>query len=347
MNTTIVTFSKFPYRPGHLAIAFGTLTFMTFVIWKIYKRLKSNGMKPINLLHIHFLTELALCTAFNYFLTTYGIETMFSDSAATVFCFVNNFLNYYTKLSMECSSCILHYEKYLYLKLKSSYGDKRDNQSAWDKIASSKIIIFFVTGLGYFLDTEDRKCQNHDNPELNGIQKRYIFWVTIPHMVSTFFIFKVLLFACHEKIRCEQEKVANKKTSGIRRSFRKNQIQSISAKVSLKKNKHNKKNETNNIHLMDIGENDIVAIDSEIIDLEAVGDTVDNSNWKEEKKNETNNIHFMDIGENDIVAIDSEIIDLEAVWDTADNSNRKEDVQNDNGSNDFKIVRKETAGDMF
>ena len=157
MNTTIVTLSKFPNRPGHLAIAFASLTFMTFVIWKIYKRFKSNGMKPINLLQLHFLTELALCTAFNYFLTTYGIEKIFSDAAADVFCFMNNFLNYYTKLSMFCSSSILHYEKYLYLKLKSSYGDKRNNQLAWDKIVSSKFIIFFVTGLGYYLDTEARK----------------------------------------------------------------------------------------------------------------------------------------------------------------------------------------------
>ena len=60
VNTTIVPDEEmFRHRPGHLVIASVIISLMIFVIWKVYRRHKSN-MEPISLLQIHLLTELAL-----------------------------------------------------------------------------------------------------------------------------------------------------------------------------------------------------------------------------------------------------------------------------------------------
>ena len=243
MNTTRVPDEEmFQHRPGHLVIASVVISFMVFVIWKVYRRHKSN-MEPISLLQIHFLTELTLFTFWNIFLRSYGIEKMFSDFGAKCFCFVTNFLNYYITLSMHCSSSILQYEKYQYLYHKSSYAIQNDCQKAWDKILSSKFIIFFITLVGYYLDTEAQKCQKNEKTECNILTKNYVFWVVIPSFISFCFIYNVLRYAVKEKVRHEKEQIhknqndnidniENSKIKSIASDTAHDQIQSISVRVS-------------------------------------------------------------------------------------------------------------------
>ena len=189
----------FEHRPGHLMISFVVAGFMTFVIAKFYRRHKEN-MEPINMLKIHLLTEVTFLTVCNLFLRSYGIEKLLLETGAKWYCAVTNFLNYYTTLSMLCSCSILYYEKYQFLSLQSY---RLDRQAAKDRIFSSKIIIFFVTVVGFYLDTPAHKCQNNEHPELNMITRNYALWVAIPYSIALCSISNVLRYALKKKM--EQE----------------------------------------------------------------------------------------------------------------------------------------------
>ena len=116
------------------------ISWMSFIIWKIYRRHKTN-MDPIIILQIHLYSEFLLLTVCNLFrfLQTYRLENILSDSGNEIYCLVNNFLNLYTLLCILCSSSILHNEKYQLLK--SNYLPQINRQGAWDRIISLKIIM--------------------------------------------------------------------------------------------------------------------------------------------------------------------------------------------------------------
>ena len=135
------------------------IALMAFVIWKVYRRHKGK-MEPIHMLQIYFLIEVTLLEFINIFLISYGIEHLFPDPG--IYCLLMNFFNYYTILSMFSSSSILHYEKYQFLFIKTKYTSRLDCQAVWDRIISSKIIIFFVTAFGYHLGKLSKMiCKKH------------------------------------------------------------------------------------------------------------------------------------------------------------------------------------------
>ena len=119
MNNTMNDSEGFQFRPAHLVIAILVITWMIFVIRKYYGRHKDN-LEPIHILQIHFQIEFLLVTFSNIFIRTYGIEKIFSKNGSEVYCFLVNFLNHYTELSMMCSCSIFHYEKYQLLKFNYS-----------------------------------------------------------------------------------------------------------------------------------------------------------------------------------------------------------------------------------
>ena len=121
MNNTMNDSKEFQFRPAHLLIAILVITWMIYVIRKFYGRHKEN-FEPIHILQIHFYIEFVLVTLSNILLRTYGFHKLFSDDGSEIWCFLVNFLNQYTELSMMCSCSILHHEKYQYLRLKSNYS---------------------------------------------------------------------------------------------------------------------------------------------------------------------------------------------------------------------------------
>ena len=159
------TMQTFQHHPVHLMISFVVTAFMTFVIGKFYG-IHEESMEPIIMLKIHHLTEATLLTFCNLFLRSYGIEKVFLESGAKIYCIVTNFLNYYTTLCMLCSCTILHYEVYQY---NLSRSNRLDLQAVKDRIFSSKGILFLVTVVGFSLDKPAQKCQNNENPEFNMI----------------------------------------------------------------------------------------------------------------------------------------------------------------------------------
>ena len=194
----------FQFRPAHLVIAILVIMWMVYVIRKFYRKHKDN-LEPIHILQIHFYIEFVLVTLLNIFLRTYGIEKIFSKNGSEVYCFLVNFLNLYTELSMMCSCSILHHEKYEYLRLKSKYPSRLDRQAAWDRIISSKFLLVWVTIVGYYLDTASWKCENIKYPELNLTSKNHIFWLLIPYCISLHCIIKGLRYAMKEEMTRELE----------------------------------------------------------------------------------------------------------------------------------------------
>ena len=104
---------------------------------------------------------------------------------------------------MLCSNCVLHYDRYKYLCLKTAY--KSNSQEALEKIISFKIITFFVTFLGFALDPEVRNCQNRamviSEILIITIKENDIFWRLIPSMISLGFNLNVLRYAIKVKMR--------------------------------------------------------------------------------------------------------------------------------------------------
>ena len=185
----------FQHRPDYLMISFVVTAFMTFVIGKFYG-IHEESMEPIIMLKIHHLTEATLLTFCNLFLRSYGIEKVFLESGAKIYCIVTNFLNYYTTLCMLCSCTILHYEVYQY---NLSRSNRLDLQAVKDRIFSSKGILFLVTVVGFSLDKPAQKCQNNENPEFNMIIKNYALWVAIPYFIALCSISIVLRYAFKKK----------------------------------------------------------------------------------------------------------------------------------------------------
>ena len=201
------------------------ISWMSFIIWKIYRRHKTN-MKPTTILQIHNYTEfllLTICHLFR-FLGTIGFQKIFSDSGTKIYCWVNNFFNIYTYLCILCSSSILHYEKYQSLK---SNHFRINRQGAWDRIISAKIIIFGVTFVGFHLDTAAQECLKTQNPEPT---KNHIFWFAVPYFATLHCILKVLRYALKMKMKHEMRKNGNIDLSDAADSIQ--SIQSISAQVS-------------------------------------------------------------------------------------------------------------------
>ena len=197
------------------------ISWMSFIIWKIYRRHKTN-MEPKTILEIHNYTEFLLLTICHHFrfLGTIGFE-IFSDSGTKIYCWVNNFFNIYTYLCILCSSSILHYEKYQSLK---SNHYRINHQRAWDRIISLKIIIFGVTFVGYHLDTAAQECLKTQNPEPT---KNHIFWFAVPYFATLYYILKVLRYALKMKMKHKMRKNGDRNLSDAADS-----IQSISAQVS-------------------------------------------------------------------------------------------------------------------
>ena len=126
--------------------------------------------------------------------------------------------------------------------LKSNYLPQINRQGAWDRIISLKIIMFFITLVGYSLDAAAQKCHRTYNPELT---KNHILWFAVPYFIALYHIFNVLRCALKVKmieerevlrknptIRIDDENVPTQTNGNSKASGAKNNIESVSAKES-------------------------------------------------------------------------------------------------------------------
>ena len=127
-----------------------------FVIIKLYRRHKTN-MEAVHVYQLNLLIDLLLAVLTVAFWNVYQKHLMkLFDNG---FCNIISFLYHFIHLSMFCSTSILHYDRYKYLCLKSTYKQKETFQHAIDKILSFKILILIVTLFGFVLDFRDAKKQ--------------------------------------------------------------------------------------------------------------------------------------------------------------------------------------------
>ena len=331
---------EFQHRPGHLVIATIVISWMAFVIWKFYRRHKDN-LKPIHILQIHFYIEFVLVTVSNMFLRTYGLEKIFSEN----YCFVINFLSQYTKLSMMCSCFILHHEKYEYLRLKSNYSSRLDRQAAWDRIYSSKFLLVWVTIVGYYFDTDGRKCENIENPELNMATKNDILWNVIPYFMTIYCIYKVLKYAWDEKMTQEKELLQKNQTAKIDdeniptngNSNQDDKIQSVSSQVLpiLVPGPSSLKKATNIVH----PSSDENA--SELLTIEKIHHT-------EKVSSVMYPNNSLDSEEDEIAVLETEFIDTDqSPNNSEENQDQKSDFECEERNEKLRIVRRGAAADMF
>ena len=126
--------------------------FQSFVIGKLHKRHKGN-VEPVHMYQINLLVELMILTCCGILSKLYKkfLIKCSIDNISLCLCVLLKFLHYFIASSMFCSTSILHYDRYQYLCLKSTY--KETCQTAWEKIMSFKIISFAVTFIGFFLDS--------------------------------------------------------------------------------------------------------------------------------------------------------------------------------------------------
>ena len=115
-------------------------------------------------------------------------------------------------------------------------------QGAWDRIISLKIIMFFITLVGYTQDTAAQKCHRTYNPKLT---KNHLLWFAVPYFIALYNIFNVLRCAVKAKIieerevlrknptiKIDDENVPTQTNGNSNKSDAKNNIQSVSAKGS-------------------------------------------------------------------------------------------------------------------
>ena len=128
--------------------------FQSFVIGKLYKRHKEN-VEPVHMYQINLLVELIILTCCGILSKIYEkfLIKCSIDNSSFCLCVLLKFLHYFTASSMFCSTSILHFDRYRYLCLKSTYKLNETCQTAWEKIMSLKIISFAVTFIGFFLDS--------------------------------------------------------------------------------------------------------------------------------------------------------------------------------------------------
>ena len=156
INSTVSTSEHSePSKPVTLVAVVSSivLCFQIFVIVRFYIKNKEN-FYPENLFEINVLTDIFVTTLiFTCFLP---FEDFFSTSGFPSFCVVVNFLLYFSKFSLFVDICLYQNDRYLYIKLKSSY--KVSPENAKDKIMSTKIIILIFTCLVVILDKDIMNC---------------------------------------------------------------------------------------------------------------------------------------------------------------------------------------------
>ena len=130
------------------------ISFQCFVIVKIYKRHKEN-MEPVHLFQINLMIEMMLstCTGVLWKIYEKFLINFLNDKSSFSCCIFLNFLHYFSTTTVFCSTSILHYDRYQYLRLKSLYKLRETCGSAMEKIMNFKILSFILTFLGFCLDS--------------------------------------------------------------------------------------------------------------------------------------------------------------------------------------------------
>ena len=193
INSTVSTSDDSePSKPVTLVAVVSSfvLCFQIFVIVRFYIKNKEN-FYPENLFEINVLTDIFVTTLiFTCFLP---FEDFFSTSGFPSFCVIVNFLLYFSKFSLFVDICLYQNDRYLYIKLKSSY--KVSPENAKDKIMSTKIIILIFTCLVVILDKDIMNCGKDEFFVCTEMKNDNIYWFTIPMCICLGYIIFVIWYA--------------------------------------------------------------------------------------------------------------------------------------------------------
>ena len=191
-NSRITISSEYsePSRPATMVAMVSSLVlcFQLFVILRLYIKHKKKSNAE-NLFEINFLVDIFVTLLiFTCFLP---LEDLFSGFSC--FCATVNFLLYFSKFSLFVDICLYQYDRYLYLKLKSSY--KVVPQHAIDKIMSAKVVILFFTCFAVVVDRNIIDCGKDEFFVCNEMQNDNIYWFTLPMCICLIYIIFVIWYA--------------------------------------------------------------------------------------------------------------------------------------------------------
>ena len=201
MNLSLENNSKYTGETFHVSnggivistitnsIFLGTTVWQTFVIIKLIQKYRYK-LEPFHISELSILLDLISYKIFSF----YGLgrlEMFLSDYQ--VYCFIVNFVQYFSRFSFYADSCASQVNMFLMIHLDIHYKEYVTTKHALVASVILKLVMMILCGVFAAVDPNYLSCSNYSMGVCSYLQINNIFWATIPLSIAILVILGLTL----------------------------------------------------------------------------------------------------------------------------------------------------------